>query len=171
MPGLVPIVAETEAEAQAKFTALQDRVHPAVGIQILSAVLGGVDLTPYDIDGPVPEIPLSDGMQTFQQNLLNTAREEGLTLRQLYLRYAAGFGHWRMVGSAVQLADQMEEAFLTGAADGFAISSPVLPVSLKDFADLVVPELQRRGLFKTEYTGKTLRDNLGLARPGRSVAF
>lgn len=170
LPGLVPFVAESEAEAQDKFDALQALVDPTVGIQILSAVVGGgVDLTPYDIDGPVPELPQTDGMQTFQANLLASARQEGLTLRQLYLRYAAGFGHWRVIGSAKQVADLIEEAFTTGGADGFAISSPVLPGSLRDFADLVVPELQRRGLFRTDYAGETLRDHLGLARPARQA--
>jgi FMN-dependent oxidoreductase (nitrilotriacetate monooxygenase family) len=171
LPGLVPIVAETADEAEAKFAGLQDRVDPEVGLQILSAVVGGgIDLTQFDIDAPVPELPQTDGMQTFQANLLTAAREEGLSLRQLYLRYAAGFGHWRVVGSARQLADVIEEAFLTGAADGFAISSPVLPGSLEDFARLVVPELQRRGLFRTEYAGATLRDQLGLGRPVRQPA-
>ena len=144
LPGLVPFVAESEAEAQDKFDALQALVDPSVGIQILTAVLGGsVDLSGYDIDGPVPTIPETEGMKTFQGNLLAEAREEGLTLRQLYLRYAAGFGHWRAVGSAMQIADLIEEAFTGGAADGFAISSAMLPGSLDDFARLVVPELQR----------------------------
>lgn len=170
LPGLVPFVAESEAEAQDKFAALQALVDPAVGIQILSAVVGGgVDLTPYDIDGPVPELPQTDGMQTFQKNLLDAARQEGLTLRELYLRYAAGFGHWRVIGSARQVADLIEEAFTTAGADGFAISSPVLPGSLQDFATLVVPELQRRGLFRTDYAGATLRDHLGLVRPARQA--
>lgn len=168
LPGLVPFVGETEAEAQAKFDALQNLVEPQVGLQILTAVLGGnIDLTVYDVNGPVPEIPETEGMKSFQGNLLSEAREEGLTLRQLYLRYAAGFGHWRVIGSVSQVADLIEEAFTQGAADGFAISSPVLPGSLADFATMVVPELQRRGLFRTEYEGKTLRDRLGLARPAR----
>lgn len=168
LPGLVPVVGATEAEARAKFDALQNLVDPAVGLQILGAVVGGgVDLTQFPVDGPVPELPVTSGMQTFQANLLSEAREEGLTLRQLYLRYAAGFGHWRVIGSVAQVADIIEEAVTTGAADGFAISSPVLPVSLRDFATLVVPELQRRGLFRTEYEGKTLRDRLGLKRPVR----
>lgn len=168
LPGLVPFVGETRAEAQAKFDALQNLVDPSVGIQILTAVLGGkVDLSGFAIDGPVPEIPPSDGMSTFQANLLAEAREEGLSLRELYLRYAAGFGHWRVIGSVKDVADLIEEAFHAEAADGFAISSPMLPGSLRDFATLVVPELQRRGLFRTEYEGETLRDRLGLPRPVR----
>jgi alkanesulfonate monooxygenase SsuD/methylene tetrahydromethanopterin reductase-like flavin-dependent oxidoreductase (luciferase family) len=106
-------------------------------------------------------------MSTFQANLLAEAREEGLSLRQLYLRYAAGFGHWRVIGSVKEIADLIEEAFHAEAADGFAISSPMLPGSLRDFATMVVPELQRRGLFRTEYEGETLRDRLGLPRPVR----
>lgn len=168
LPGLVPFVAESETEAQDKFDVLQRLVDPSVGLQILTAVLGGaVDLSGYDVDGPVPTIPETEGMKTFQGNLLAEAREEGLTLRELYLRYAAGFGHWRVVGSATQVADLIEEAFVGEAADGFAISSPMLPGSLRDFTTLVVPELQRRGLFRTEYEGQTLRDRLGLKRPAR----
>ncbi|WP_230293622.1 LLM class flavin-dependent oxidoreductase [Croceicoccus sp. Ery5] len=168
LPGMVPFVAETESEAQAKFDALQALVDPRVGLQILTAVLGGnVDLSIYDIDAPVPEIPETEGMKTFQANLLAEARDEGLSLRELYLRYAAGFGHWRVIGSATQVADVIEEAFHENAADGFAISSAMLPGSLGDFARLVVPELQRRGLFRTEYQGNTLRDRLGLNRPAR----
>ncbi len=170
LPGLVPFVAASQAEAEDKFAQLQALVDPAVGIQILSAVVGGgIDLSSYDIDGPVPELPQTEGMQTFQANLLTAARLEGLTLRALYLRYAAGFGHWRVIGSATQVADMIEEAFTTGAADGFAISSPVLPGSLRDFAELVVPLLQRRGLFRRDYAGATLRDHLGLARPVRQA--
>lgn len=168
LPGMVPFVAETESEAQAKFDALQALVDPRVGLQILTAVLGGnVDLSIYDIDAPVPEIPETEGMKTFQANLLAEARDEGLSLRELYLRYAAGFGHWRVIGSPSQVADVIEEAFHENAVDGFAISSAMLPGSLGDFARLVVPELQRRGLFRTEYQGTTLRDRLGLNRPAR----
>lgn len=170
LPGLVAFVAESADEAQAKFEQLQELVDPAVGLQILGAVVGGgVDLSVYDVDAPVPELPVTEGMQTFQRNLLDTARAERLTLRQLYLRYAAGFGHWRVVGSVRQVADLLEDAFTTGAADGFALSSPVLPGSLRDFTTLVVPELQRRGLFRSDYSGATLRDHLGLARPPRQA--
>jgi FMN-dependent oxidoreductase (nitrilotriacetate monooxygenase family) len=165
MPGLVPFVAATEAEAKAKFEELQELVLPEVGLSILSAVVGGgVDLSIYPIDGPVPELPATEGNRTFQANLLEAARREGLTLRQLYLRYAAGFGHMRVIGSVEQVADHMEKGLREGAVDGFAISSPVLPGSLTDFLDLVVPELKRRGVLREDYTGVTLRDHLGLAR-------
>ena len=97
--------------------------------------------------------------------MLHIARERGLTIRQLYLEIAGARGHWQVVGSPTQIADQLESWFLNGAADGFNVMPPVQPAGLEDFVTLVVPELQRRGLFRREYAGTTLRANLGLARP------
>ena len=165
LPGIFPIVGSTEAEARRKFQELQDLVHPDLGLSILSAAIGGgVDFSEYDLDGPVPELPVTKGNTTFQSNLLQAARKENLTLRELYLRYASGYGHRQLVGSYDQVADQLEETFNAYAADGFALSIPWLPGSLKDFAEMVVPELQRRGLFRTEYEGKTLREHLSVAK-------
>ena len=166
MPGLFPIVGETEAEAHAKFKALHDLVDPVVGVELLSNVLGGaVDLSKYPVDGPVPEIPETEGNKTLQIKLLDQARRENLTIRDLYLRYAGGYGQRQVIGTPKQIADIMEEAFEAGAVDGYNIASAMLPTSLRDFAEMVVPELQRRGLFRTEYEGTTLRENLGLKRP------
>jgi N-acetyl-S-(2-succino)cysteine monooxygenase len=165
MPGIFPIVGATEEEAQKKFKELQDLVHPALGLSILSAAIGGgLDFSDYDIDGPVPELPVTKGNQTFQSKLVETARRDNLTIRQLYLRYASGYGHRQVIGSVEQVADELEESFHAYAADGFALSIPWLPGSLQDFADMVVPELQRRGLFRTEYEADTLRENLGIPR-------
>jgi FMN-dependent oxidoreductase (nitrilotriacetate monooxygenase family) len=163
MPGIFPVVGATEEEARRKLQELQDLVHPELGLSILSAAIGGgLDFSHYDIDGPVPDLPLTTGNQTFQAKLLETARRDNLTIRQLYLRYASGYGHRQIIGSVEQVADELEESFHAGAADGFALSIPWLPGSLKDFADMVVPELQRRGLFRTEYEADTLRENLGI---------
>jgi alkanesulfonate monooxygenase SsuD/methylene tetrahydromethanopterin reductase-like flavin-dependent oxidoreductase (luciferase family) len=93
---------------------------------------------------------------------LKYAREENLTIRQLAIHIAGSRGHWNLVGTAAQIADRLEEWFTKGGADGFNYMPPLLPGSLDDFATLVVPELQRRGLFRTQYEGRTLRDNLGL---------
>ena len=100
-----------------------------------------------------------------QKVLTELARRENLTLRQLYLRIAGARGHCMMIGTPTQVADQLEAWFTGGAADGFNILPPTLPGGLDDFADMVIPELQRRGLFRTEYEGRTLRENLGLPRP------
>lgn len=164
MPGLFVSVGRTRSEAQAKFDALQDAIHPDVGVALLSNYIG-FNLTGYDVDGPLPDIPESKVHSSRSTLLSSLAKRENLTIRQLYLRMAGGRGHYQIVGSVSEVADMMEEWFTTGAADGFNFLAPVFPQGLDDFADLVIPELQRRGLFRTAYEGTTLRDNLGLSRP------
>jgi alkanesulfonate monooxygenase SsuD/methylene tetrahydromethanopterin reductase-like flavin-dependent oxidoreductase (luciferase family) len=110
-------------------------------------------------------VPQDRGAPTRSALLSNTARAEGLTIRQLYQRIAGGRGHYEVVGSAKDVVDLIEEWFSTGAADGFNVLPPFFPNSLDDFVELVVPELQRRGLYRTAYEGTTLRENLGLPRP------
>jgi alkanesulfonate monooxygenase len=102
--------------------------------------------------------------------VLELARRERYTVRQLYEYLAGARGHWVVVGTPVQIADRIQEWFENGAADGFNIMPPVLPQSLNEFVDLVVPELQKRGLFRTAYEGATLRENLGLERPASRYA-
>jgi alkanesulfonate monooxygenase SsuD/methylene tetrahydromethanopterin reductase-like flavin-dependent oxidoreductase (luciferase family) len=93
------------------------------------------------------------------------ARRENLTIRQLYTRIAGGRGHFQYVGTPAQVADELQRWFEGGAADGFNLLPPSVPRTLSDFVDLVVPELRRRGLFREDYEGRTLRENLGLPRP------
>ena len=162
MPGVTPIIGRTTEEAQEKFAALQNLIDPLLGLSYIYAQFG--DLSGYDVDGPVPE-PTDPMVRTMAQGLLNRARAENLTIRQLYLIVASGFGGRVIVGSVKQIADDMEEWFTTGAADGFNICPTHLPGGGEDFVDMVVPELQRRGLFRTEYEGTTLRQNLGLEEP------
>jgi alkanesulfonate monooxygenase SsuD/methylene tetrahydromethanopterin reductase-like flavin-dependent oxidoreductase (luciferase family) len=97
--------------------------------------------------------------------MVDLARRENLTIRQLYLRVAGARGHWQIVGTPAQIADQLEERFVEYGADGYNVMPPLLPTGLQDFIELVVPELRRRGLWRTEYEGRTLRENLGLRRP------
>jgi alkanesulfonate monooxygenase len=166
MPGLFTVVGHTEQEAKDKFEQLQNLVHPQQGLSILSAMIGGgVDLSVYPLDGPVPDLPRTEGMTTFQSRLLEVARRDNLTLRQLSLRYASGSGHRQLIGTPAQIVDAMEETFMAHGADGFAMSSPYLPGGVNDIAAFIVPELQRRGLFRLEYEGATLRENLGLKTP------
>lgn len=165
MPGVFPVVAASEAEAREKFEELQAGIEPVVGLQLLSQVLGGADLSGYPVDGPLPELPQTNGPRSRQKLLIDAARRDGLTIRQLYLEIAGARGHWQVVGTPKQIADQLEERFTKGAADGFNIMAPHLPGGLEDFIELVVPELRRRGLFRTEYEGTTLRENLGLPFP------
>jgi alkanesulfonate monooxygenase SsuD/methylene tetrahydromethanopterin reductase-like flavin-dependent oxidoreductase (luciferase family) len=126
-------------------------------------MIGNFDLSGYPLDGPLPELPeTQDGQRSRQQLLTDLAQGENLTIRQLYERIAGGRGHFTVVGTAEQVADQMQEWFEQGAADGFNFMSPALPGGLDDFLTLVIPELQRRGLFRTAYEGSTLREHLGL---------
>lgn len=166
MPGAYIVVAETEQQAQAQHQALQALVAPQVGIALLGRMLGNFDLSGYDPDGPLPELPLTDsGQRSRQQLLTELAGHERLSLAELGRRIAGGRGHWTLVGDPGQVADQLQLWFEQGAADGFNLLVPHLPGGLEAVAELLVPELQRRGLFRQRYTGSTLREHLGLTRP------
>ncbi len=165
MPGIFPVVGRTIAEAEEKFEQIQELIHPVVGLALLSGMTGGVDLSAYPLDGPVPALPETNASKSRQRLLLDLAHRENLTIRQLYLRIAGARGHRQIVGTPAQIADEMQHWFTGGAADGFNIMPPHLPVGLRDFVDLVLPELRRRGLFRNEYEGTTLRQNLGLRTP------
>ncbi len=166
MPGVFVVVGETEALAREKFEAFQALVEPEVGVALLGRMLGNFDLSGYPLDGPLPELPLTDsGQQSRQKLLTELAGRENLTLAELGRKIAGGRGHYSLIGTPVQIADQLQAWFEQGAADGFNVLVPHLPGGLEDFADHVVPELQRRGLFRTEYEGSTLRENLGLEKP------
>ena len=169
MPGLSVVVAPTRQEAQDKFQALQDLIHPEIGVAALSRKMG-FDFRKYPIDGPVPEVPKSDVLSSRVDTMIASARREKLSIRQLYQRFVASRGHCSVVGTPVDVADLMSEWFTTGAADGFNFMAPYFPGGLDDFVALVIPELQRRGLYRTRYEGSTLRDNLGLKLPLSRVA-
>jgi hypothetical protein len=136
-----------------------------VAMQRLSANLGGVDLSKYDLDAPLPDIPVNDARVSAVQSYIAIARQEGLTLRQMAMRSAAAKHHWTLIGSVTQVVDQLEEWFRKGAADGFNLLASDVPGGVEDMIKLVVPELRRRGLFRHDYEGATLRENLGLGRP------
>ncbi len=165
MPGVSVYVAATEREAQAKLQQLNDLIHPQAGLALLAGLSGGTDLSQYPLDGPFPELPKTVGWVSRQQMMVDIARKHSFSIRQLYQWIATARGHWTIVGTPAQVADQLQSWFENEAADGFNVLPPVLPGSLDDFVDLVIPELQRRGLFRTAYEGSTLRENLGLARP------
>ncbi len=165
MPGIFPVIGRTEQEAQEKFDLLQELIDPKVGLGLLRGMLGEVDLSGHSIDDPLPDLPPTELAQSRQKLLVDLARRENLSIRQLYLSIAGARGHRQILGTPTQIADQLEEWFLNDAADGFNIMPPFLPGGLEEFVDLVIPELQRRGLFRTEYEGRTLRENLGLSRP------
>ncbi|MBN9008166.1 MAG: LLM class flavin-dependent oxidoreductase [Rhizobiales bacterium] len=161
MPGFFITVGRSKDEAIEKYDRLQKLIHPEVGVKQLYN-LTGFDFSGYPIDGPVPDVPPTKEGSSRTNLLVDMARRNGLTIRQLYERIAGGRGHYQVCGSPKDVADEMERWFVEGAADGFNVMAPVLPDGLNDFVDLVIPELQRRKLFRTEYSGRTLRDHLGL---------
>ena len=163
LPGALVIVGETAEEARKKKALLDSLVHPESGLASLSIALG-TDASKFDLDGPLPEIPESNASQSGRQRVVDLARRENLTVRQL-AQIAGGFGGLTMTGTPAMIADQMEEWLMADGCDGFNVMFPYVPGGLDDFVDGVVPELQRRGLFRRAYEGKTLRENLGLPRP------
>jgi len=167
LPGIYPIVGRTKEEAEAKARLLDDGIHPEGGLHLLSHFLD-YDLSGYDVDGPLPALPDVEevnGGKSRYQLIRGIAEREGLTIKQLYRRFAAARGHQQIVGTAEEIADHLEEWFIQKGADGFNVMPPYLPGGLDDFVELVIPELQRRGLFRLEYEGRTLREHLGLKRP------
>ncbi len=166
MPGIMPVVAATQREAETLFDDLNRRIDPAQAFTVLSERLGA-DMSRHPLDGPVPEVPETEHLKSRAALLIEMARRDGLTLRQLYHRVAAARGHLLLVGPPARIADTLEDWFHAEAADGFNIMPPFFPDQFDAFVDGVVPLLQARGLFRTEYAGKTLRDHLGLARPAR----
>ena len=160
MPGLTPFVGRTRQDAQDKFDQLQELIDPISGLASLYDALG--DLSGYPVDGPVPQIEAGGSIRSIAENLLAMARSENLTIRQLYQRVAATYTVRMVIGTPADIADQMEAWFRNEAADGFNICPATLPHGIDDMVELVVPELRRRGLFRTEYDGTTLRANLGL---------
>ena len=163
LPGVLVVVGDTVAEAREKRALLDSLVHYDSGIASLSIALGH-DASDFDPDGPLPEIPESNASKSGRERVLALAAREKLTVRQLAGRFG-GYAGLAMVGTAKTIADEMEEWLRTDGSDGFNVMFPYLPAGLDDFVDQVVPELQRRGLFRREYEGATLRENLGLPRP------
>jgi N-acetyl-S-(2-succino)cysteine monooxygenase len=159
LPGVMPIIGRTDAEAKAQLDRLQHWLSATNALTLVSNRIGH-DISGYPLDGPIPELPLSNNSQSFARTLLELARREKMTLRDLYNITAAARGHWVIYGTPQRIADTLEEWFVGGLADGFMILPAYFPGAFCDFVDLVVPELQRRGLFRTEYAGSTLRDHL-----------
>lgn len=166
MPGVSIFVAKTEQEAQEKYDFLNSLIHPEVGLSLLSALAGGINLAKFDLDAPFPKIEDADiNFSSRQQMMIDIARKHNFSIRQLYQYIASARGHWTLIGTPEQVVDQLQEWFENDAADGFNVLPPTTPAGLNDFVDLIVPELQRRGLYRTAYEGTTLRENLGLKRP------
>jgi alkanesulfonate monooxygenase len=164
LPGCLVVVGDTEEEAKAKRALLDSRVHPDSGIASLSIALG-CDASQFDLDAPLPDdIPESNASKSGRERVIARARRDNLTVRQL-AQISGSYGGLAMVGTPKMIADQMEQWLYEAGSDGFNIMFPWVPGGLDELVDRVVPELQRRGLFRREYEGKTLRENLGLPRP------
>jgi alkanesulfonate monooxygenase len=163
LPGAFVVVGDTLEEAQKKRELLDSLVHYDSAIAGLSVILG-TDASKFDPDGPLPPIPESNASKSARDRMVEYAAKNNATVRQLAQR-VGGYGGLSFVGTPATIADQMEEWLVTHASDGFNIMFPFLPQGLDDFVDKVVPELQRRGIFRKEYEGRTLRKNLGLPRP------
>lgn len=159
MPGLRPFVAATRVEAQAKFDQLQELLDPLVGLARVYNELG--DLTGYPIDGPVPELTVEPQVRSAYDRIMKRVRDNNWTIRQL-CQNLAGAGGFCLIGTASDIADVMEQWVDAEACDGFNITPAILPGGCEDFVEFITPELQRRGRFRREYEGRTLRENLGL---------
>jgi FMN-dependent oxidoreductase (nitrilotriacetate monooxygenase family) len=166
-PGLSPLVTSTEEEAARRVAELQELIHDDVLRRLVQDNIGDVDFSDVPLDGPLPEIGESNRSKSRQSLMLDLARREGLTVRQLGLRFAGG---GIVAGPPEQIADRMSSWFLERGADGFNISFPYLPGPAVDFVEQVVPLLRRRGLVAPEYAGTTLREHLGLTRPAQPAS-
>ncbi|MCX7318617.1 MAG: LLM class flavin-dependent oxidoreductase [Hyphomicrobiales bacterium] len=165
LPGAFVVVGDSLEEAKEKRAVLDSKVHYANAIASLSINLG-TDASGFDPDAPLPNhIPETNASKSGRERVIALARRENLTVRQLAQRLG-GYAGSAFVGTPQTIADEMQEWLETEASDGFNIMFPYLPEGLNDFVDRVIPELQRRGIFRTAYEGRTLRENLGLPRPG-----
>jgi len=166
LPGVAMFVGRSDEEARERLARVDDHFDIVAALTALSNAFG-LDMSVYPLDEPIPD-DLPQGFSkmgpSLRQRMIDWGKRDNLTLRQVAIKTAA-HGHWQIAGSPKTIADKFEEYFTSGAADGFSLLPGVLPSDLDSFVDLVVPELQRRGLFRTHYTGTTFRDNFGLSRP------
>jgi alkanesulfonate monooxygenase SsuD/methylene tetrahydromethanopterin reductase-like flavin-dependent oxidoreductase (luciferase family) len=161
----VPIIGRTDEEARELRAQLLAKITDDQALRSMYRIAGGLDLRKFPLNGPFPELPLSNGAQGRQKLLIEMARRENLSLIEAGRRFAEGQAHHIVCGSSRTIADLMQTWFEEGACDGFALMPSYFPRGVRDIAEQLVPELQRRGLFRTEYEGRTLRENLDLPRP------
>jgi FMN-dependent oxidoreductase (nitrilotriacetate monooxygenase family) len=163
LPGAFVVVADSMDEALERRATLDSLIHYDSGISSLNAMLG-FDVSGHDPDGPLPEIPETEAGGSQRERMVNLARGKGLTIREL-ARAAGSYSGFAFVGTATSIADEMQEWLESEASDGFNVMFPWIPGGLDEVVDRLIPELQRRSLFRREYEGRTLREHLGLSRP------
>ncbi|MCE0762415.1 NtaA/DmoA family FMN-dependent monooxygenase [Pseudonocardia kujensis] len=170
LPGVSPIVAPTETEARALAKELRELINVEIGLERLQKQLGGVDLSGLDLDGTIPPeilppVETVQGRQSRYGVFKELAVTEGYSIRRLIEMEVSSSGHWVPVGAPEQIADLLIERFTGGGSDGFVLLPSYLPEGVRLLTDAVVPILRDRGLFRRDYEGATLRENLGLDRP------
>jgi len=172
MPGIFPVLGKTEQQAQQLYDELQDLIPKEEGLGVLSAYLGGIDLTQYPLDAKFTELdfPESDSVKSRYDLIMKMAEKGQMTLEQVYKSIAGTRGHHLFIGTPAQLADKMEQWLNEGGCDGFNVMPPLLPDGLDLFVEEVIPLLQQRGLFRKQYDSDTLRGHLGLERPGNQFS-
>lgn len=164
MPGLFPVIGDTESEAHQNYQQLQDLILPEIGLKILSPYLGEIDLAQYDLSTPFADIDfeIGNGVQSRFEVILKEAKANDLTLEQVMKQVAGSRGHHIVIGTAEQIAGKMEDWFVNKAADGFNIMPPLLPTQFEKFVEQVIPILQDRNLVQKTYKTGTLREKFGL---------
>jgi alkanesulfonate monooxygenase SsuD/methylene tetrahydromethanopterin reductase-like flavin-dependent oxidoreductase (luciferase family) len=170
MPGFMAIIGETDAAAQMLYEELQALIDDATAMRLLARLCGDLDIHAYPLDGPLPDLPPSNAAKARQEHLVAKARRENLSVRQVARYLGTSLGHQMVVGTPATIADIMQEWLEAEACDGFTLMFPFYPKPLEDFVRLVVPELQRRGIYRTAYAGRTLRENLGVPQPPNRFA-
>jgi len=164
LPGVMPIIGRTRQEARDRYEQLQALIHPDAGLHALSRMLS-MDLSNVNIEGPLPDVDTTKLTQSRAVGIVETARKENMTVRDVYEKLVVNKGHRHLIGTPTEVADNLQEWFEAGGVDGFNVMPAQFPDGLNDFAELVIPELQRRGLFRTAYEGTTLRQHLGVPTP------
>jgi N-acetyl-S-(2-succino)cysteine monooxygenase len=170
LPGVFVVIGRTSTEARERFDQYQDLIDLKVALGLLSDRLGNVDVSTLPLDEPLPPLPPTGASKSRYDLMVEQTSREGLTVRQLAKAVAGPRGHRIVIGTPSMVADELADWFERGVVDGYNVMPPGLPADLTSFVDEVVPELQRRGVFRKAYDGATLRENLGLARPSHPRA-
>ncbi len=170
LPGVMPIVGRTRAEAQEKYDELQSLLPDELGLRELARLAGDLDIFAYPLDGPLPDLPPSNSALGRQTLVVELARRENMTIRQVARYLGSAAGHRVLIGTASDIADDMQTWLQSKGCDGFNLLFAHFPVPMIEFIDLVIPELQQRGIYRTAYTGKTLRESLDVPTPKNRFA-